>query len=264
MQKPEKERDNKFVTWQALGNYGNLMFIYAAAKAFSEKYGYDLKTDFTYHRNELRCPEFIDEFFYLEDKHTSKVDEFIPLYDTDFGKIINLTCKEFEQTKYFNSKVRLEGYFQDSGIFKNIDVSKFFTIDEDKLLITDDEDICLSLRLGDDYKANNWIIDPNIIVNLLNDLWFNKLIIIADVRDKEYLEYFSPFNPIIFTNNGENPIQDFYNLMSFKNIIVPNSTFSYWAAVLGKSEKIYAPKDWTFNSLNDIIGKEDKTLLYPI
>jgi hypothetical protein len=50
--------------------------------------------------------------------------------------------------------------------------------------------------------------------------------------------------------------------MSFKNLLITNSTFSYWAAVLGKSETIYALKDWKFNSLTDIIGKEDKTILY--
>jgi hypothetical protein len=252
------------VTWQALGNYGNLMFEYAAARSFAEKFNYVTKTDFTYKRNEIRVPEFIDEFLKLEDKHSSKVQEFLPLYDHDFGKIMNLTLKEFEHTKYFNGKVRLEGYFQDSSIFKNIDVNKFFTIDESKLVKKHDDDLCLSLRIGDDYKANNWIIDPNILVNLLDDIWFNGLYIVTDCLDRDYLSYFDKFNPNIVCNNGENPVQDFYNLMSFNSIIIPNSTFSYWAAVLGKSQRIYAPKDWNFNRLNDIIGKENKTLLYSI
>lgn len=46
-------------------------------------------------------------------------------------------------------------------------------------------------------------------------------------------------------------LQEFQSLSSFRNMIASNSTFSFWAALLGKSEKIVFPETW------DILNKKD-------
>jgi hypothetical protein len=252
------------VTWQQLGNFGNCMFEYTAARLFAEKFNYELKTDINFNGKDTNCEEFFTEFFDLEDKHNLPIESFVGIYDDELDKILNYTEEEFKNSKYFNKNVRMEGYFQDPSIFIDKEVNKFFKFDESKLIPVNDEDLCVSLRIGSDYKSLNFCIDPEIITNLLDSLWYNRLVIVADEQDSEYLKHFDSYNATIVTNDSKKPIKDFYTLMSFKNLIIPNSTFSYWAAVLGKANTIYAPKDWKFSKLNDIVTKVDKTILYSI
>ena len=250
------------VTWQQLGRFGNNMFQYALARVVAEKYNLTYKTDTFFDEEETHYSGFYDEFLNLDKKHNLKLSSFYSIREDNIKNLLKLSKEEFINSDFNGKNIRLEGYFQDNEFFTGKDIKSYFKINENKFIETDDDDLCLSLRLGNDYKCNDWIINPDVLINFLENIFFNKLIIVTDVYDSPILDKFKRFTPIIYNNSSSEPIKDFYTIMSFKNLMITNSTFSYWAAVLGKSDTIYALKDWKFNRLSDIIGKENKTILY--
>jgi len=250
------------VTWQQLGRFGNNMFQYALARVIAEKYNISYRTDVNFNEEETHNSGFYDEFLNLDKFHKLNVNSFYALREDNIDNLLKLDEYGFKHSDFYKKNLRLEGYFQDNKYFNGKDVKKYFKVDESRFIDNEDDDLCISLRLGNDYKCNNWVIDSDSIVNFIDNIYFNRLFIVTDVYDQPILDKFEKYSPIIYNNSGGKPINDFYTLMSFKNLLITNSTFSYWAAVLGKSETIYALKDWKFNSLTDIIGKEDKTILY--
>ncbi len=251
------------VTWQQLGRFGNNMFQYALARVIADKFNLDYKTDKNFDEEETHYSGFYNEFLKLDEKHNLDISSFYAIREDNIKNLLSLSKEEFINSNFNSKNLRLEGYFQDNILFTGKDIKKYFKIDDSKILKTDDDDLCLSLRLGSDFKCNDWVINPDIIIDFLENIFFKQLIIVTDVYDSLILDKFKRFSPIIYNNNSSKPIKDFYTLMSFKNLIITNSTFSYWAAVLGRSNTIYALKNWKFNSLSDIIGKENKTILYP-
>ena len=255
-------------TWQQLGNFGNCMFEYAATRIFAEKFNYEVRTDINFNGKDTHCEEFFTEFFNLEEKHNLPLSSFQGIYDGQLWDILRLTDHEFSESKYYCNNVRIEGYFQDPKLFTGKGVQRFFNLDESKFYDVGDNDLCLSLRLGSDYRSLGFVIDYGVFQDLLDNTTWDRLFIVTDEKDDCYLNNFSNYSPEIICHDGKNPIADFYILSSFKNLIIPNSTFSYWAAVLGKSTKIYAPADWKIDSevakLNKITDKERKTILYEI
>lgn len=245
------------ITWQQNGRFGNNMFQYCLAHVIADDYDLEVKTCPNFSEEETHYSGFYDEFFYLDEKHKENIANFKYLSDDDIVDFL-------KNNKSIKNNIRLEGYFQNTELFTGKDVTKYFNITDGKMIHTDDNDICLNLRIGVDYQSINWVISPHIFKALLDKIEFNRLHIISDTPNYEYLDNFKEYNPIIYNNFSSNPIDDFYKLMSFKNIIIPNSTFSYWAAVLGKSTKIYAPEVWSFNDLNYILTKKDQTTFYNI
>jgi len=243
------------VTWQQLGRFGNNMFQYALAHIVAEKYKCKVKTDTNFSEGETHFSGFYDEFFYLDEKHNIGIENFSYVYDD--------TIKNFLLTNdTYIKNIRLEGYFQDNELYKRKNLKKYFKVNENKIKKYHNDDICLSLRLGSDYESLGWVIPSNIFVNVLRNISYRKLFIVTDYYNESYLKEFKEFHPEVICNNSSTPIDDFYNLMSFKNLIIGNSTFSYWAAVLGNSNKIYTTKNWDWCNLSYILGKKSKTFFY--
>ena len=65
-------------------------------------------------------------------------------------------------------------------------------------------------------------------------------------HEDEYTKKFRFLNK----KNTNYCIRDFNFLRSFENIVVGNSTFSWWAAFLGQNKNVYAYKHWQRSHVN--------------
>lgn len=103
------------------------------------------------------------------------------------------------------------------------------------------KDIVINLRIDEDYQSLNWAIHPSWYLEILAKEKFERLHIVADVRNEEYLSYFRKYEPIVRTSG---PKGDWEHLRSFDRIVTANSTFSWWAAYFSQASRIYTFKRW--------------------
>jgi len=225
-----------------LGRNGNKMFQYCFGRILS---------------NALKIPFQSPPINWFEDLKLSNFDEFES--SKTFDKTVTLKRHIvdlediYRQAKEQKLKIILEGYFQRSEYFAphKQDIKKWFNIDEDlrtNLLKKYDikkNDVILHSRLGD-YVTLGYIINPFHIKEIINNVLADdgKLFVVTDEINSNYHQFFKEYNPIILSNSDK---EDFYLMTCFENIIMSQSSFSWWAAFFAsESSKVYYPK--TYNT----------------
>jgi len=115
-------------------------------------------------------------------------------------------------------------------------------------------DICaLHIRRGDYALTANKSIYP-----LLDDKYYSKgleaiggnikkLIVFSDDRTVEF-DFFKEFETVRITDSHLTDYQEIMLMSMFQNIIIANSTFSFWGALLNNNNKkrLIAPALWTY------------------
>ena len=232
----------KFRSGQGLGNQ---LWLFASAKSISEKLNYDLE---------------------IEDIEKFKGLDFIKLDCDNFAnkktKINNY--KVFNERQYYDSELKyiisdfdanvlnikdetiLEGLYQsEKYFFGNLDKLKRY-IKVDKKIIKSNlinKDICILNIRGGEYKRHKdfmlmksyWV---NAMRNFEDIFSVNKFIIVTD--DYLYSKALFPKFEIVHSD-----IKKCYaTIFNCKNIIVSNSTFSYFPCTTGKKKNIIAPMFW--------------------
>lgn len=130
-------------------------------------------------------------------------------------------------------------------------------------------DLTINIRSGDIWRCNNKNdVHPNYpglpfsyyerIVRSQN--WDRIHIVSDDPKDHMVLKLSKRFDGQIFS---EGPQSDFSRLRSSTNIVLPVSTFSWWAAWLSHAEKIYYPVVGLFDpsirpDINLLVDDEDR------
>ncbi len=113
-------------------------------------------------------------------------------------------------------------------------------------------DLCVHIRCGD-YLNNDsyYICTPDwyiksILVCAEKLKYFPKVIIFTDDIDWVKNNVFFPFEVSYYYSPNNNDIEDFYIMTKYKNFIISNSTFSWWASYLGSDldSLIIVPKFW--------------------
>lgn len=102
--------------------------------------------------------------------------------------------------------------------------------------------VALHVRRGD-YVNNPFYVD------LSKTDYYQKAM--AEFPDRDFLvfsddikwckSYFGMYNKNIRYSEGKNEIEDFNLMASCDGIIIANSSFSYWAALLSRGDKVVAP-----------------------
>lgn len=120
-----------------------------------------------------------------------------------------------------------------------------------------ENDIIINIRLGD-YVPLGWDLPMEYYAEVLKHDTYNKAIIICDEPNNPKLDYLKDLGCIVKDNShlGKNKfLADFVYVKHANKCIIANSTFSWWAAFLGKG-KIYMPCvkfPWIPNpGLNDV------------
>ena len=139
----------------------------------------------------------------------------------------------------------IEGYYQ---TYKYFDISTFKTMlhldfKQTKYNITEN-DICIHIRRTD-YLNNNFHkpLNLNYYYNSLSRLntIYSNIYVFSD--DLEWSENFFHYRNTIFVQL-DNEIQELVFMSQFQHIIMANSSFSWWATLLGQPISVFCPKNW--------------------
>lgn len=250
-----------YVSFEPIGNYGNIFFQYALMRLFADRCNMIPRLPIF----EQRHAEFLNDMLSLENEGLYGGVNRMPLY----GEICRHGLDPKDERNYLHywkgqkisRDAQLSGYFQDSALYEDTELVKsYFNIPE----VDPIDGVCVSLRLGSDFKSLGLVQEPNSVLDILlgklDSLQFNNLTIVTDTYDIGYLNHFAHFSPKVVCRESCEPDKDFADIMSYKKLIITNSTFSWWAAYLGHAEEVYMPSDYgtgyEYVKLNDIPGKK--------
>ncbi len=253
------------------GGIGNQLFQVSCAYSLSRKLNYLLRINYDMYAS------------YGQGQHPSKYRNtiFQKVESTDVNPPykFSYTSHEYKEiTRLPNAHIKLEGYFQSSkyfGIYKE-ELRHLFVLpqeDLDKAAAFLDKDsrpaVGIHIRLGD--YANHpglQACDKDYYHRAIRQFSPDCRFIVCSDQPELACEMLKspdttswtprkPISPEIY--NGTSELADLAMLSSCKQLILSNSTFSYWGYFLGiKKTQVVAPKRW-FNSK---VHKENHSDIY--
>lgn len=263
------------------GGLGNQMFQYSFGYALSKKANIPIKYDFSFFKNSnVHHGILLNEIFPLEIDLVKK-KEIANIIGLDRFKILR-KLKQFLKitnpkyvlensdkdilpiTKELNDHY-LDGYWQNWNYFIEYkeELNKKFMFNNNtsnhfkelEKAVLNSNSAIIHLRRGDYVNNNN-----KKLFHQLGRSYFDqgmKLIRRKEDNIKFYVfsddinfakSFFNYDDKLVFmnTHNSKNGFRDMHLMSMCKNIIISNSTFSWWAAWLGSDNKktIVAPKLW--------------------
>jgi len=237
-----------------IGRLGNNMIQYTIARFLCENKGYDLTCENIGHTS---SSQMFDLFPKTKDNIVGKSflhNRLIVGYDG-----VNNHIQEYDINLLLNHNgyIELKGFFQKHDLFfdyKDL-IESYFQYDNSNLKTSIEYDVVIHLRLTD-YIELNHFIHPEKIYNLYKELNFSKALIITDDPNNKLLDCFR--NDIYCNIEKNSTLQDIHYMTTSKNIIISQSTFSWWGSYLGNQKTIYVPYTnqnypWPYNPMfNDI------------
>uniref|UniRef100_A0AB39JDI7 Alpha-1,2-Fucosyltransferase n=1 Tax=Florenciella sp. virus SA2 TaxID=3240092 RepID=A0AB39JDI7_9VIRU len=246
-----------YIIIQLIGGLGNQLFQIANAYQLSIKYKRQL---FIYEKNGSNRGVYWNNILSYFEKNLITEKEFSEYKKK--SKIYNWASRRFEYKEIIldpeHEYYCIEGYYQS---YKYFDINLFekllnFDVNNNFEKVETDH-IALHIRRTD-------YLNKNFHKPLSLDYYYNslkqmisalkldkdiKIYIFSDDLDwcKENFEY-KNIVPNYVTLNGE--IDELYMMTKFQNIIIANSSFSWWGACLNNQNNkkvIYCPKNW-FNN----------------
>lgn len=207
------------------GRFGNNLFTYTYSRIMAERFNIELASD-------------LPSGGYFKNTTNKKGN----VYNTEPIFVSDIDNSNFISPDYSAPRTYLiEGYFQNISYYTDKNYIKtFFQIPDTTY---NEEDVVMHVRLSDYsvFGELGTILHPNYYLKALSITNFKNLYIVTDDPNNEYLKNFRHLSPIII---NDKPDQDFKFLMGFKKIIIGNSSFSWWAAYLGKASEVYTPSVW--------------------
>lgn len=266
-----------------IGGLGNQMFCYAFAFSLKLKHKEDVYVDISHFNHYNLHDGFqINEIFNVKEinvatkKEIKKLARYVPHYALSrvFRKFLPSKSKEYiEKQDYVYDKEALyleedsyyEGYWQSPLYFDDIEqeIKKMFTFPESKgenkkieEIMKTVNSVSIHVRRGDYLNAKSFMgiceLDYyekaiEYINSEIKDPYF--FIFSNDIKwCEENLRHLLKTNNVMFVSNnvGKESYWDMYLMSCCKNMILANSSFSWWAAYLNKNKdaKVLAPKKW--------------------
>ena len=203
---------------------GNKLFQYCLGRIIAEKLGFKLKAD--------PINGFPNTGKNIDGHNWSS-------YPTQIleGQQVDLQAILEDRTK---RKIILEGFFQRYEYYrdyKNIIRNDWLLTDINIPDQIDPNDVVIHVRRGD-YLNHGYALPLSYYESALKKIKYNRVFIVTDEPSDPFLSRFKPYNAIIHKGSM---LEDFKFIMLFKKIILPESTFSWWAAFLSGAEEICSP-----------------------
>jgi len=218
-----------------LGGLGNNLFQYCFGRILAEEMGYTLLASpiFPF---EGTCQSVVGETtvgdLKILDGHIIDLPSILECRHSDSQILINGFFQRYEYYKPYKQKIR-EEWLTTTG----------------KLKKRSKTDAVVHIRRGD-YIQCGYTLTANSYHKMLNHIEFSNLYIVTDDINDQFLRNFDRYKPEIVSSDQ---INDFQFLMSFDNIVISQSTFSWWAAFLSDASNIVVPQ-----TLNGIWGSETR------
>ena len=212
-----------------VGRLGNQMFQYAFGYALSRYYDCEL---------------------YLQKNKYTKIDEYFNIDTKKDNYIWDKLIKEKEHYKENDEKkleclepgnYLIDGCYQDENCFKlyKQEIKSIFKLPKFDI---SKNDLVLHIRRGD--YVNNprfFYCDFDWYIKAISTFNCNKLHIVSD--DLEWCKiHFKQYDPILVNLP---PLNSMGYISSFSNIIISNSSFSWWGAYLSNANNIVCPSVWS-------------------
>jgi hypothetical protein len=230
------------------GGVGNQLFQLAAAigKAAELNTDYAINYAMPHVGQQGYAPIRYKETLYKDIPSTSTLPSFTYnelkfSYDRIPDYVDMLIDGYFQSDKYFqNCKSVIKDLFYIPNIIKDKVDSKLQTFSKKILGI--------HVRIGDFLSPGNitshYVCTREYYANALKNYNLNDYIIIVCTDDKNNLSSVLPIDNFILSNS-KNELEDLYILSQCDNLILTNSSFSWWGAYLGKEkERVMVPTPW--------------------
>jgi GR25 family glycosyltransferase involved in LPS biosynthesis len=252
-------KEPKIIYYTQNGRFTNALFQYFAAEIIRDIYGYDKV-----------------EIFNGQESGLNKVS------NLEYKSIVMDYIKEGKKKDMKNKSFIIDGFFQFSEIFKHYrdyiksifntnNSFKFYQDYSIKDLVDyklyqkhpGDNDLVMHIRL-DDFRGDNQIFEPSMLKDIIKNVKYDKLYIVCDeirqVWEKEYMNSFSEFNPVMI-NGGL--LEDFKYIMSSKKLLISASTYSWMSAYLNDDVKeVHIPYNTFHGESQDLGSFSDKCKVY--
>lgn len=171
----------------------------------------------------------------------------------------NSTVTGFDEGIYTHHRVAvIRGYFQswkylDYLNSQNVNLQLVSEESQGKLskyskVFDFDNDIAIHVRRGDysRFKDSIGLLSSNYYLNAINEIGVgSRVVIFSD--NAEVSKEFPDSTQFCYTPEltEEKSINSLYLMSNFRNLVISNSTFSWWAAALGRSDKfVVGPNKW--------------------
>ena len=263
------------------GGLGNQMFQYAFAKSLQTNYNvkFEINTTFYYRIFKDQTPREIGlNSFNLKfkDCRDNKLQRIIlKIKEKLSNSILSINSTYYSENKVnhknFNNlnlkkKNYFRGYWQNFKYFESIknDLKKDFSLDHNlKHLdpntfkkITETNSVCVHVRRKDYLGTDLDVVDVNYYRNAFNKLKFK-----SKSLDLDFFIFSDDINwcneNLTFLPNSKfcsfSMLNDFHLMSLCKHFIIPNSTFSWWAAYLSNNNNnkiIIIPTKWHKTNIN--------------
>lgn len=113
------------------------------------------------------------------------------------------------------------------------------------------DDLVLNIRLGD-YLKLNWVLLPSFYTDIIDAVKPVGVTIVTDSPRSNYLRHFDQYSPRII---HEGPLEDFKWLVNAKRLVISQSSFSWWGAILSNA-RVWMPEttksNWSAGSPVDL------------
>jgi hypothetical protein len=269
---------NVIIYWR--NGFGNCLFQYAFARLIADHYG--LRLCYA-HENGRMCYKNPVEYGFITNIDSVNLAD-MPHTDIfsissaygNYEPFFELDAEQMLATNFlvgYPSYIR--GLIEDYRIYApHHDVIRSWVPSTNEV---NTKDLVFHIRLGDNWNnaqcTNGGVIPPEFYIHCAERTEYEKLYIVTDDAHDNYHKAFAHLNPIMMTpessyeddytkqfrylnkENVSSCIRDFTFLRSFDNIVVGNSTFSWWAAFLGQNKNVFTYRPWQRGHVN--LGQAD-------
>jgi hypothetical protein len=156
-------------------------------------------------------------------------------------------------TKDFGS---FQGFFQDGALVSlcwDELQHRFFSSNLSSQIGIDDEDVLIHVRLRDYILHSDiGVLGEDYYLRALKHFNFKNVYLLTDDFEEFNIRYPNLASLVIKLESKKKPLEAFKLICSSRNLVIANSTFSYWGAVFSimrdSKAKVVAPSPWRFDA----------------